>query len=547
MGEYFTMPKLDMSMKSGTIVAWLVNVGDYVATGENVIEIETGKVSIEVESTAPSGYCLARYFEEGDTLEVGVPLMFIGELDEETPEYLDADLNHNERVQDQDVYDSVVIGGGPAGYSFAMKASLYNKRVAIVEADLIGGTCVNRGCIPVKSMINHASVLETVLNAAKLGITFENLTSDFGYAKRHMDEVSSKLRDEMRSSLTHSGVSFINQKASIEGPGRVALEDGRVLSCEQIVIATGSSVDKSRFMGIENVAYDEEMIGLTKVPSSLLISRSDTIGIEMAFVFSTYGSDVTILSEENHILKGADEEISTILETQMRGKGIRVIKNVTLVDFDGETGQLSNGQTIGCELLLACESRRPVLPQSSVELKRSERGFIAIDDHFSSSVNGIYAIGDVTGKMFTSQSATKQGSSLAEVLYDERKDRVNYDAIPICIYSPPEVAWLGMTEKQAKEMGISVKVSKKSFSTLGRALADDQSCGFVKVLVDPRWDEIIGVHIIGANAADIIAEAAIAINTELCASDIAATSVAHPSFSEAFMSACDEATSSITS
>ena len=544
MGVFLTMPKLDMSMAKGTIVSWLIKEGETVSTGDYIFEVETGKVSIQVDYTEKSGVVLKHYYDEGDSIEVGKVIAFIGQDGEKIPPVQETESAGSEQSEDahQYDYDIIVIGGGPGGYSCAIKSAQYGKKVLIAEESELGGTCLNRGCIPTKSLIRNARVLETVRSSAEMGISFDNLKFSYSDAAARKNEVVSSLRKDMQRVLRHNGIDTVNAKADITSSHTVRA-DNRTISAEYIVIATGSRAREITAEHDGSVTFfrGEEILDIQDVPESILISECGIIGTEIAYILWAYGSEVTIISSEDSILPYADSDIARIAEKDLRSKGIKIIKNTGLSELRNGQAVLSSGEVIDCSSYLVAEDREAVIPKSSEYMELDERKYIKIDEYMKTDLPNIYAVGDCTGKMFTAHAASKQGAQLAENLFDVPAP-IAYELIPNCIFSQPEAAWLGITEEEAKLRKIPVKVSKKNYATVGKALADNKTLGFVKVIADSRWDEILGVHIAGANATDIIAQAAIAVNSELCISDIAKTAFAHPTFSEAFMNACDELT-----
>ena len=545
MGVFLTMPKLDMSMAKGTIVTWLKKEGEAVSPGEYIFEVETGKVSIQVDYTEKSGTVLKYYYEEGDNVDVGKIIAFIGQDGEQIPLIDELEIieeNSNQSADLQYDYDIVIIGGGPGGYNCAIKSAQYGKKVMIIEESELGGTCLNRGCIPTKSLISNANVLDIVMNSSQMGISFETLSFDFLNAVKRKDEVVDSLRKDMKRVLSHNGIDTINAKAELISSHTISVDD-KTISANYIVIATGSKAKDIEIKNDGSVTFykGEEVLSLSEIPQSIVIEKCGVIGIEIAYILRTFGSQITIISSEDSILPYADEDIVKILEKDLREKNVTIIKNSHITEFRDKNAFLSNGESISCEHFLIAEDREAVIPKSSESMILDEKKYIRIDEYMKTELPNIYAIGDCTGKMFTAQAASKQGTQLAENLFD-KPSALTYEYIPNCIFSQPEAAWLGITESEARLRKIPIKISKRNYASVGKALADNKTKGFVKVIADSRWDEILGVHIVGANATEIIAQAAIAVSSELCVSDIARTAFAHPTFSEAFMSACDELT-----
>ena len=281
----------------------------------------------------------------------------------------------------------------------------------------------------------------------------------------------------------------------------------------------------------------EEVLNLDILPNSVAIYGAGVIGIEMAYVFNEYGVHVDLIDKNTRILPRADKDISRILFRTLKNSGIDIHLEESISAIDRDTIKLSDGKALETEMVVIANEREAVIPKSYIELMDIPSGFIKVDDQMKTVIPDVFAIGDCTGKMFTAHKAIKEGVVVAENLFGH-KSKIDYATVPTCLFSYPEAAWIGMSEEEARAKKIPVKVSKTRFASIGKALAEGESQGLVKVIADSRWDEILGVHIVGANATDIIAQAAIAMTSELCSSDIANTVFAHPTFSEAFMDAC---------
>ncbi|MFA0816519.1 MAG: dihydrolipoyl dehydrogenase [Anaerofustis sp.] len=547
MGQFLFMPKLDMSMEEGTIVQWLIKEGDQVEKGDYVVEVETGKVSIQVDNTIASGTVLKLYSKIGDTVKVNVPIMYIGKQGESIPEPEDLDsmdpissMSSDEDWKQETVkrdYDLAIIGGGPGGYTCAIRAAQLGKRALIIEKQMLGGVCLNRGCIPTKSFIRNAEVLQTIRNAAQMGISAEHIRFDWKDVITRKNDVVTSLQRGIRVLMKQNGIDVVYGEGEISQRHTVRVGE-QSYSCGQIVIATGTVQNAFEELSESDIpVYNtDEILELKQLPETMAIVGAGIIGIEMAYVFNQYGVHVVLIDQNERILTDADHEIVTILEKELKSSGIELMLGRKVIGGKEKELKLDNGESLHVDAVFYTGCRSAVIP-SCYESLREDQGYIAVDENLRTSLPGVYAIGDCNGKMSTAHAAIRQGNVLAENLFGDG-GRIDYDRIPSCIYSNPEAAWIGLTEEEARARKIPVKVSKTRFASVGKAIASAQTQGLVKVIADSRWDEILGVHIIGANATDIIAQAAITMTAELSADDISNTVFAHPTFSEAFMEAC---------
>lgn len=446
----------------------------------------------------------------------------------------------------------LVIGGGPGGYVAAMKAAMLGLEVTLVERDRVGGTCLNRGCIPTKAVLHSAELYHQMKNSADTGVTAENVKLDLAQVDRHKQKIVDTLVKGVEGLLRARKVTLVPGEASFVSPDTVAVQkaDGSIekISAGKIIIAAGSKPSAPPIPGIggKNVITSTEALQVGELPESMIIIGGGVIGMEIGAAYSRFGVKITVIEALDRILPPVDAEISAEYVKQIRGQmeihtGSRVEK---ISDRDGKkiVEYSSGGKKFeaSADKVLVCIGRLP--DTDSLHLERAgvktERGAVIIDEEFRTNVPGIWCIGDANAKCMLAHAASAQGIAVAERLAG-KKSGMRLDLVPSCIYTDPEIASVGMTEEQAKEAGIDYNVGRFPFRGNGRALILGKAAGFVKIIGDKKYGEILGVHIIGPNATELIAECAAAMHLEACVEDIAETIHAHPTVSEAVMEAAE--------
>ncbi|SMC54633.1 dihydrolipoamide dehydrogenase [Fulvimarina manganoxydans] len=456
-----------------------------------------------------------------------------------------------------DTYDLVVIGSGPGGYVCAIKAAQLGLKVACVEKrKTYGGTCLNVGCIPSKALL-HASERfhEAGHQLADLGIKVSP-ELDLPTMMGHKDKTVKSNVDGIAYLFKKNKVTGVVGTGKITGKGTVEVtkDDGstETLETKNIVIATGSEV--AGIPGVEvqfdadTIVSSDEAIALSQVPGEMVIVGGGVIGLELGSVWSRLGAKVTVVEYLDKVLGPMDAEVSTAFQKLLVKQGFtfKLGAKVTAVSKDGDKGSVTfepakggEAETLSADVVLVATGRKPYtaglgLESAGVEL--DDRGRVHIDEHFRTNVGGIYAIGDVVRGAMLAHKAEDEGVALAEILAGQ-SGHVNYDAIPSVVYTAPEVASVGKTEEELKKAGIDYKVGKFPFMANGRARAMLATDGFVKMLTDAKTDKLLGCHILGAGAGDLIVEAALVMEFGGSAEDVALTSHAHPSLSEAMREA----------
>lgn len=455
-------------------------------------------------------------------------------------------------------YDVTVIGGGPGGYVAAIRAAQLGLKTAIVEKEHLGGVCLNWGCIPSKALLRNAEIANLLKRGKDFGFSFENLSLDYGVAHKRSRDVSGRLV---------KGVQFLMKKNKIDvyqGTGKLkdathieitsvasapavngTAFDG-VIESKHIIIATGA-----RARGIPGVEIDGESIityrqalEWTNVPKSIVIIGAGPIGLEFGYVFRSYGAEVTIIEMLPHLAPLEDEEVSIELEKHYKKLGVKALTNTrveSLKKTDAGVEVVAGGQTITGEKAIIAIGFAPNsdgLGLENVGVK-VERGAIVVDGHHRTSVPNIFAIGDVTGKLMLAHVGSAQGILAAETIAGVETHELDYDAMPRCTYCQPQIASMGITEKQAKDKGLEVKIGRFNFQPNGKALGLGENHGFVKVIADAKYGEILGVHMIGPDVTELLPEWVLARNNELTPHEIARSVHAHPTLGEAMMEAAE--------
>ncbi len=447
-------------------------------------------------------------------------------------------------------YQAVVIGGGPGGYVAAIRMAQLGGKVAVVEKDTLGGTCLNRGCIPTKSLIAAVDKLKAVEEAAEFGIEVGQPVINFAKVQVRKAEVVEKLVGGINFLFNKNKVELFNGTAKIKAPGLVEVENNgetQALQCANIVIATGSSPALITSLGYNGttIITSEEALQLTEVPKSLLIIGAGVIGCEFAHIYGTMGTEITMVEAAPSILSLQDKDISRRMQTIFKKKKFNIKTNVTITKIEeiagGIQAELANGEIITAEKALISIGRTlntQNLGLAEAGIALGERGQILVNDQMETNIKGIYAIGDVVMKYQLAHVASAQGIVVAENIMGQAS-AMDYRAVPSCIFTSPEVASVGLTEQQVKDQGIPVKTGKFNFMANGKALSMGEGEGFVKVVTNAETDVVVGVHIIGPHASDLIAEATLAVKNGLTAKDLAATIHAHPTLAEAMMEAAE--------
>ncbi len=444
----------------------------------------------------------------------------------------------------------VVIGGGPGGYVAAIRGAQLGAQVTLIERHKIGGTCLNYGCIPTKTLYKNAELLNTLKHIDDFGISVGEVSIDVDKIQKRKDEVVTQLVTGIEQLIKVNDIDVIQGSASFvsEDTLLVTKEDGESfhITCDDIIVASGSKPSMLPLEGVDlpGVITSKELLEFESVPKRLVIIGGGVIAMEFAGIFAAMGSEVDVVIRSDRFLKEVDSEITKRFAPFLKKKGINLHKNVSFVRIEKtEDGLALVGETKKGEVkfpadqILVSTGRSPVLEGLNLEAAGIEytRKGITVDDHYKTTAKNIYAIGDVNGKIMLAHAASHQGIAAAEAIMGiEHKG--NHEVVPNCIFVFPEISSVGLSEDEAAEKGIEIKKSKFMFGANGKALSIGEPEGFIKVISDMD-DVILGVHIMGPHASDLIHEGALAITSGLKVDDIANTIHAHPTLGEAFAEA----------
>jgi dihydrolipoamide dehydrogenase len=441
--------------------------------------------------------------------------------------------------------DIIVIGGGPGGYVAAIRAAHLGANVCLIERDKVGGTCLNRGCIPTKALWRNAEILNTLKHIKEFGIEIDGYSINVEEVQNRKQKIVDQLVSGIEQLLNANKVEVISGTASLKDKNTVvvALADGnsKELTAKNIIIATGSKTTLPPIEGanLEGILTSDEILNFKEIPKRLTIIGGGVIAMEFAGIFAAMGSAVTVVNRSS-ILKRVDSDIVKRFSVSAKKKGVEIITDCTMDKIEKRDGlyyllgENKKGKfEIEAEALLAATGRDPVLEGINLEglgIEFSKRG-IRVDSNYETNIEGIYAIGDVNGKIMLAHAASHQGITVAERIMGIENSF--HSPVPDCIFVFPEISSVGITEDEAKEQGITYKASKFMFGANGKALSLGEGEGFVKVLSNEQ-EEIIGVHIMGPHASDLIHEGTLAISAKLKIDDIKNAIHAHPTLSEAF-------------
>ncbi len=444
-------------------------------------------------------------------------------------------------------YDLIVIGSGPGGYVAAARSASLGLKTAIVEKDpALGGTCLHRGCIPTKALLHAADTFDELKHAARIGIKSSGIEVDWSEVQKYKERVVNLNAGGVSHLMKAKGIDVIEGFGLVKNKNLIEVKtkhETKLLATKNILLAVGSKPrDLPNTPSSSRILNSDSVLSLKQIPGSLTIIGGGVIGIEFASIFARFGTKVTIIEAMSRILAPADADCSKELKVQLEKQGVVIHTNAKVEKVSNKSEQAHvnflNDQgasvQINSDYVLISIGRNPLTTNIGLEntAVKLDRGFVVVDSFMASHETNIYAIGDCINTPWLAHVASKEGLIAADTIAGLRVDPINYDHTPSCVYSEPPVAWAGLTEKQAKERGLDVKISKFDFARNAKAGILQKNRGFVKFISDKKYGEILGVHIIGPQATELLAEPAFAMQMEATIDDIANTIHAHPTLYE---------------
>ncbi|MHC6179152.1 dihydrolipoyl dehydrogenase [Clostridium sp. JNZ X4-2] len=558
------MPKLGLTMTEGMLAKWHKREGDKVEKGEVLFEVETDKLTNEVEAK-DSGIVRKILVEEGETVKCLVPVAVIaaenedisnllkeaGADEEETPAEKSEKPEAQGAAEEAGIKNVVVIGGGPGGYIAAIRAAQLGNKVTLVENGELGGTCLNVGCIPTKTLLHSADMYSEIKDSRNLGIDVGEVSINWKNVQKRKKRITKRLVAGVKGLLSYNKVDVIRGFAKMETEKSitVAKEDGGTekIAFDNAIISTGSLpvVPFIPGIGLEGVIDSTGALNLKSLPETIVIIGAGVIGIEFASLFSQLGKKVTILETLPFILPSADRQISNLMADKLSKQGAEVntgcrvtkiekTENGLKVDFHKENESFS----VEAEKVLVTIGRKANTEGLDLDKigVRMEKDNICVDDHMKTNISSIYAVGDCTGKNMLAHVASEQGVAAAENISGKDVE-MDYKTVPFCVYTKPEIAFAGLTEEQAVERGIEYKTGIFPMGANGKAMISKETDGIIKIISDKKTEEILGVHIMAPGATDLITEGALALRLEATVDEIITTVHGHPTIGEAFKEA----------
>ncbi|GAJ61809.1 dihydrolipoamide dehydrogenase [Streptococcus parauberis] len=559
------MPKLGVDMQEGEIIEWKKQEGDTVNEGDILLEIMSDKTNMEIEAE-DAGVLLKIVRKDGETVPVTEVIGYIGaegESVDEVSSSASSDAKATENLESAGLevpkakaddaapakadkapladneYDIVVVGGGPAGYYGAIRAAQLGGKVAIIEKSEFGGTCLNVGCIPTKTYLKNAEILDGIKIAAGRGINLAstNYTIDMDKTVDFKNSVVKTLTGGVKGLLKSNKVTLFNGLGQVN-PDKTVTIGSETIKGRSIILATGSKVSRINIPGIDSklVLTSDDILDLREMPKSLAVMGGGVVGIELGLVWASYGVDVTVVEMADRIIPAMDKDVLLELQKILAKKGMKIKTSVGVSEIVEENNQLilklNNGEEIVAEKALLSIGRVPQMNGLENLNLDMERNRIKVNEYQETSIPGIYAPGDVNGTKMLAHAAFRMGEVAAENAMRGNTRKVNLEYTPAAVYTHPEVAMVGLTEEDARAKYGDVLVGRNSFTGNGRAIASNEAQGFVKVIADAKFHEILGVHIVGPAAAEMINEAATIMESELTVDELLLSIHGHPTFSE---------------
>jgi len=555
MAHEIIMPQLGLTMEEGTVSKWIKHEGDAVKTGEVILEITTDKLTNEVVSEY-DGTLIKIVAQEGDDVPVKGVLGYIGQPGEQVGGAAAAPAAAAKPAGDKKV---IVVGGGPGGYVAAIRLAQLGAKVTVIEREHLGGTCLNIGCIPTKCLLHSAELVEDIKNQGKdIGVEVDGVRVNFPQVIAHKNEISKRLTSGIAGLFKMNKVAKIDGEAKFVAPGKLSVKkaDNSVeeMTADAIIVATGSINAQPPIPGLKenpNCIDSTGALSLEKLPKSMVVIGGGVIGLELACAYAAFGTKITVVEAMDHMLPMLDGDLTKIGVAHMKKMGMEFNLECPVQSIEtspvgakvvckNKAGEMVSFEA---EKVLVAIGRRANTAMLDLDAGKldNDRGRIKVNDKMETSVPGVYAIGDcVMGYAQLAHTASAMGEVAAENImgieahYDQKTN-------PTCVYIEPEAAGVGLTEEQCKAQGIDYKVGKFPMAANGKALILNGGEGIVKIIAGKEFGEVLGMHIIGPRATDLIAEGALAIEGEMTLDEIIATIHSHPTVTEAMREAALQA------
>jgi dihydrolipoamide dehydrogenase len=549
MATELVMPKLGLTMEEGTIESWHKKEGDKVEKGEILFSVATDKLTNDIEAEC-SGTLLKILVGEGETAPCKAPIAYIGEPGEKieaagapAAAAAPAAAVPAKAAAPAGGTTVAVLGGGPGGYSAAIRAAQLGAKVTLIEKDRLGGTCLNRGCIPTKSLMQCSETLTAVKNAAAYGVEPTGYKVNWDTVQKFRQGISDKLVAGVTGLMKVNKVKVVAGEGKFSGPKTITVTkaDGSTedVTADKIIIASGSEPIMPPIPGIDCPACitSTECLTLDHIPESMLVIGGGVIGLELGSVYNAYGTKVTVVDMLPQLLPAMDGELTAILRKKLENEGIEIhtgasVTSIEKVNGGAKVNVTVNGEnkTFKAEKVLVCVGRKA--KPEALNLDAAGLKSLEANDLMETSVSGVYSIGDANGKMMLAYTAMYMGEIAAEnAMGGSRK--FDKKTAPACIFLGPEFACVGLTEEEVKAKGIAYKVGRFPVSGNGRSMIMGETDGMIKVIAEPKYGEILGVHILAPRACDLIAEASLALRLECTTEEWEDTVHSHPSVTEA--------------
>lgn len=536
-----TMPKIGKDMVQGRIVLWEKKPGDHVEDGDVLFVLNNDHSDIVIEAMA-SGTLKSILVEAGNSAAVDAELAII-DSSVVSKSTAAATPTANKEVATADGIRVLVIGGGPGGYVAAIRAAQLGAKVTLIEKSQIGGTCLNRGCMPTKAMLHTSEIYEAATGSADLGIVAESVRVNWNKVQDFRLSIIEKLTSGVRALMKANRITLVEGEAHFTGARSVEVA-GKEYSADKVIIAAGSRPIMPPIPGLKESAAcldSTACLELDHVPESLLVIGGGVIGLELGTVYRRYGAKVTVIEQAPHLLPMMDSELSELLKVKLQSEGMEIHTGVSVVAAedvsDGVKLYVSSSygeMEFTAEKVLVCVGRSPAIDGLALEKAnvQCENGHIRVNDKMETNVPDVYAVGDCTATLMLAHAAMSMGETAADNAMGGSKS-FSAEVCPMCAYVGPEFAGVGFTEEQAKAFGLDYKVGRFPTAGNGRSLVEGHTDGMIKVLAGSRFGEILGVHILAPTATELIEEATLAIKQECTLDEFADLVHCHPTVAEA--------------